>query len=250
MKYRTRRSRLAETRAGKLFSDFLRRFHHIHTIVVNVHRFLHYMHDMNLGAPVPILVSIFSCQIQTLRNIYIHGLLSSAREPPPTPLEEVALLPITTFKYDMGLFGPCPCSSASETVLLATGMRSWSQSLHVPIENAPIARILASDWPCLRELVLYGGHESAQVFPLDVLFGRMPALRILRLLFAYREDIPPASLSISPSTGLIPLTELSVSHPDPNANMWSLLPQCPTLSMLASKHLAVPSRDRSWKISP
>lgn len=105
------------------------------------------------------------------------------------------------------------------------GMHLTAEAVKMPLEAAPLSRMLELSWPWLRELTLYGEY------PLDYdtswlasMLSRVPDLRVLSIRI-----MQPQSLARTPVLGrphafvprLAQLRSLNLAYPDPNDAIFS-----------------------------
>ncbi|TFK93791.1 hypothetical protein K466DRAFT_59188 [Polyporus arcularius HHB13444] len=128
-----------------------------------------------------------------------------------------------------------PYRLTSETEALDRLLRSLHTSLEtlsLPTEPAPIDTISSLDWPRLCELKLRGLRWTTTL-PIVGLFAPMSNLRVLSLELMEREGTSATALwpPRFPASYPWPLLEsLSVSHPDPEDEIYAHLP--PTMRTL------------------
>ncbi|KAJ8502090.1 hypothetical protein ONZ51_g186 [Trametes cubensis] len=118
------------------------------------------------------------------------------------------------------------------------------ESLIIPIESAPFADFVTSAWPRLRVLSLRGGRLNSMP-PYLRYFSRMPALRELKLNVAHSPAAGRAAFCPIDWTGPFPWPELrtwTVSFPDPDDPIYSLIPSWGSPILAASEMLRLVAR--------
>ncbi|KAI0772726.1 hypothetical protein BD413DRAFT_473621 [Trametes elegans] len=114
------------------------------------------------------------------------------------------------------------------------GMADSVESLTLPIETSPLARMSSLDWPRLQSLTLDGPHfDPALSNILPALLSRMPSLRSLSVQVHPRRGLPRPLLVTSMSTGgwSRQLRALSIGYPVPEDNIFSLVTELTHLSL-------------------
>lgn len=108
--------------------------------------------------------------------------------------------------------------------MLVPGMRNTAESLHLPMETAPLAQMAHGIWPRLTTLSLEGFYPNPVVSTLSSLLAQMPKLRT----FSVQAAQSPES-SRAPILGkdrwpqVVPvLRSLTVAYPDPQDAIFSL----------------------------
>ncbi|TFY53588.1 hypothetical protein EVG20_g10047, partial [Dentipellis fragilis] len=148
------------------------------------------------------------------------------------------LLPFTEFIYSIDdpghlnwyeLRTPIPIARWCYMSPLILSLHQTLELLHIPAAMAPVSEMATMDWPCLRELKLYGpghfGSKDAVVFAHLCL--RMPRLRVLNFDFLHRG--PSSQTLIWPSDVSFPtsfehMEMVCLHYPDPKDMFYSHLP--------------------------
>ncbi|RDX46250.1 hypothetical protein OH76DRAFT_1465503 [Lentinus brumalis] len=157
------------------------------------------------------------------------------RPPDAAALQLQPCTPISSFEYLLPNIRD-PYGRLSETEALDRVLRFLHHSLEtlsLPAEPAPIITISSLDWPRLRELRLRGLRWTTPTLPIVGLFARMPNLRVLSLELMEGEGVSATALWPRGFPASYPwpyLESLSVSHPDPEDEIYAHLP--PTLRTL------------------
>lgn len=118
-------------------------------------------------------------------------------------------------------------SEAALLKILVPKLHRSVQELVLPVENVPLLRLSRKDWPCLRELSLYGGLEKPLTTPYISIFGRMPKLRILNLRLACPLGYDPQPVWPRGLPMVFPWPELgslTVTNPHVDDQLWEHLP--------------------------
>lgn len=162
----------------------------------------------------------------------------------PRPPAAVALLsssptPLTCLKYILPNIRE-PYSRPSESEALDRVLQSLHLSLEtlsLPTEPVRMDRIPLLDFPRLRKLTLRGLRWTSPELPPVVLFAHMPSLRVLVLELVEWEGASTTALwprGIPASFPWPHLESLSVSHPDPEDEIYAHLPSTMQTLMLRS----------------
>ncbi|RPD54372.1 hypothetical protein L226DRAFT_616927 [Lentinus tigrinus ALCF2SS1-7] len=143
-----------------------------------------------------------------------------------------------------------PYSLSSEVDALDRMLRSFHLSLEtlsLPSEPAPLHIVPLLDWPRLRELRLRGIHWTSPHDPIINLFACMPNLRVLSLELMEQASASAIALWPRGFRASYPwpyLDSLSVSHPDPEDEIYEHLPSTmQTLELRPWPHLCI----RRWQ---
>ncbi len=112
------------------------------------------------------------------------------------------------------------------------------ETLSLPTEPSSMDTIIALlDWPRLRELKLRGLRWTSPDLPIIRLFAGMSNLRVLSLELMEQDGATGTALWPRGFTATYPwpyLDSLSVSHPDPDDEVYAHLPQTMQILMLRS----------------
>ncbi|RPD61022.1 hypothetical protein L227DRAFT_73839 [Lentinus tigrinus ALCF2SS1-6] len=151
--------------------------------------------------------------------------------PDPEALPVNPCAPLTRLEYCLPNIR-YPYSQPSEVDALDRILRSFHLSLEtlsLPSEPAPLYTIPLLDWPRLRELRLRGIYWTSPHDPIVKLFACMHNLRVLTLELMEQESATRSGIALWPSgtRASYPwpyLDSLSVSHPDPDDEIYAHLP--------------------------
>ncbi|KAL7278009.1 hypothetical protein ACG7TL_007966 [Trametes sanguinea] len=110
------------------------------------------------------------------------------------------------------------------------------ESLRLPLESAPLARLAASPWPRLRKLSLWGDRSRGKdcSVPFNAVLSGMSGLRSLVLLYSQKDDVERELVWLNGSPWKLSfpdLESLTISYPDPEDGLFSSLPQLRRLSL-------------------
>lgn len=109
---------------------------------------------------------------------------------------------------------------------LVFGMTATAESLTLPFETAPLARMSGSHWPHLQALSLYGrAVDDTPRVTLSSLVGGMPSLR--RLSFEVAASTSTGhkgeQSNSSSSSTVLHLRSLIIAYPDPDDAIFSMI---------------------------
>ncbi|KAI9059322.1 hypothetical protein FKP32DRAFT_1580076 [Trametes sanguinea] len=159
--------------------------------------------------------------------------------PYPTDSNPFSVAPLESFEFDYdGMrFNSTPFVGEQSLLNFVIPQLSNSlESLRLPLDSAPLAKLASSYWPRLQKLYLWGDRHAGQDqhVPMIAVFSAMPNLRSLTFLSTQksetrRELIWPEGAPWTYSCAH--LEHLQISFPDPNDRIFSHLP--PSLRKLS-----------------
>ncbi|EIW53393.1 uncharacterized protein TRAVEDRAFT_52523 [Trametes versicolor FP-101664 SS1] len=109
---------------------------------------------------------------------------------------------------------------------LVFGMTATAESLTLPFETAPLARMSEFHWPRLQALSLYGrAVDGTPTITLSSLVGGMPSLRRLSFQVAASTSADHTGEQISSSSfnTVLHLRSLTIAYPDPDDAIFSII---------------------------
>ncbi|KAJ3014663.1 hypothetical protein NUW54_g1247 [Trametes sanguinea] len=185
------------------------------------------------GVPPYILAALLSTP--SLRDLEIRGPLCHPDDCFQRDLFS-DLANVSDLRYDVGFDRPAvhiPLAEREEISFIVDRAHPYLEQLHLPIESAPIAQMAMCQWPMMQGFSLRGERVNSTP-PLVCVLSKMPCLRSLSLLLAESThgDPPPVwPPALNLQCEWRDLEDLCVTHPNPDDELYSHLPQ--TLDGLA-----------------
>ncbi|OSC96964.1 hypothetical protein PYCCODRAFT_1210329 [Trametes coccinea BRFM310] len=185
------------------------------------------------GVPPYILAALLSTP--SLRDLEIRGPLCH----PDDCLQRGLfsdLANLSNFRYYVDFDRPAvhiPLAEREEISFIVDRAHNFLEELHLSSESAPIARMAMYRWPVMQDFLLRG-ERVISTPPLVCVLSKMPCLRSITLLLAEptNGDAPPVwPPALNLQCEWRDLEDLTVTHPNPEDELYSHLPQ--TLNCLA-----------------